>query len=80
MKDCSTIDWSEFEPTIKSTGLPTQMANKPSGKPQRIARNFWLIPSEESTRSLAAIQQLSEKFQLEFSAFTVSGEIESMTK
>ena len=72
------IDWAEFEPLIKSSGLPIEVSNKHPGKPQRLARNLWLIPSEESARSLAAIQQIAAEFEIGFSAFVIPCEITSM--
>ena len=72
------IDWAEFEPQVMSTGLPTEVLSKPLGGSQRLARNLWLIQSEESARSLAAIQRIAGEFEIGFSAFVVPCEITSM--
>ena len=79
-RDGKNIYWSNLETKIKASGLPTAVSCKPPGTSRRIARNLWLIPTEESAQSLAAIQQLSTYFQIEYSAFTIPGDVASMKK
>ncbi len=74
------IEWGEFDTMLLSSGLPVEVSNKLLGKPQRIALNTWLIPSDESAGFLISIQQIAEKFEIEHSAFVVCGEITSMNK
>ena len=77
-KDNEQTFWSEFEPRIKTSGLPIEVSSKPLEKSQRIARNIWLIPTEELVHSSSAIQQIAAKFHVEFSAYSVSGDIALM--
>lgn len=66
-KDMQMIDWSELEPRIKALGLPAKLSDINNGKPQRIAKNVWLIPSTGSGKWLPKLRQLATEFQLQYS-------------